>query len=74
MCLEFIPKKVYLKNLSVSEIHVFYYKKIFYKNVSLENPKSLRKCLENLQPEKSVLQFLKPLIFARELFKSYKIG
>ena len=42
--------------------------------MSLENPKSLRKCLENLHPEKSVLQFLKPLIFARELFKSYKIG
>ena len=35
--------------------------------MSLENPKTLRKCLENLQPQMPELQFLKTLIFARAL-------
>ena len=35
--------------------------------MSLENLKTLRKCLENLQPQIPELQFLKTLIFARAL-------
>ena len=49
----------------------FFYKKNFYKKMSLKNPKTLRKCLEYLQPQMSELQFLKALIFP-ELFQSYK--
>ena len=45
----------------------FFYKNIFYKKVSLKNPKTLRKCLENLQPQLPGLNFLKTLIFARAL-------
>ena len=37
--------------------------------MSLENPKTLRNCSENLQPQMSELQFLKMLIFL-ELLKS----
>ena len=35
--------------------------------MSLKKPKTLRKCLENLQPQLPELQFLKTLIFARIL-------
>ena len=37
--------------------------------MSLKNPKTLRKCYENLQPQMSVLQFLKTLGFLRALKK-----
>ena len=35
--------------------------------MNLQNPKTLRKCEENLQPQLSELQFLKALIFPRAL-------
>ena len=35
--------------------------------ISLKNPKTLRICLENLQPEMLELQFLKTLKFPRAL-------
>ena len=35
----------------------------------LKNPKTLRKCSENLRPQMPGLQFLKTLIFARALSK-----
>ena len=41
----------------------FFYKKNFYKKMSLKNPKTLRKCKENLQPQMAELQFSKTLIF-----------
>ena len=47
----------------------FFYKKIFYKKMSLKNPKTLRKCWENLQPQMPKLKILKMLIFPRALQK-----
>ena len=44
-------------------VHVIFYKKNFYKKVSLEKIKTLRKCYENFQPQISELQFLETLIF-----------
>ena len=41
----------------------FFYKKIFYKKMSLKNPKNLRKSLKNLQPQMTEPQFLETLIF-----------
>ena len=41
----------------------FLYKKIFYQKMSLKNPKTLRKCSENLQPQ--MLKLLITLIFPR---------
>ena len=35
--------------------------------MSLKNPKTLRKCKENLQPQMPELQFLKMLIFPSAL-------
>ena len=35
--------------------------------MSLKNPKALRKCRENLQPQMPELQFLKTLIFPSAL-------
>ena len=35
--------------------------------MSLKNPKTLRKCKENLQPQLSELQFLKTQIFPKAL-------
>ena len=35
--------------------------------MSLKNQKTLRKCLENLQPQMPQLQFLKTLIFPGDL-------
>ena len=37
--------------------------------MSLKNPKTLRKCSENLQPQMPGLQFLKRPIFPRALSK-----
>ena len=37
--------------------------------MSLKNPKTLRKCYENLQPQVPELQFLKMLIVPRVLLK-----
>ena len=37
--------------------------------MSLKNPKTLRKCQENLQPQMPMLQNLKTLIFPRALQK-----
>ena len=54
-------------NMIPGHIHVFLYKKNFYKKMSLKNPKNLRKCEENLQPQIPELQFLKTLIFLRAL-------
>ena len=34
---------------------------MFYKKMSLKNPKTLRKCQENLQPQMPELQFLRTL-------------
>ena len=49
-------------------LHVFcFYKKNFYKKMSFRNPKTLRKCYKNFQPQMPHLQFLKALIFARAL-------
>ena len=48
---------------------IFFYKKHFYKKISLENPKTLRKYLENLQPQMPELEFLTTLVFARALAK-----
>ena len=39
--------KVFLSKCS------FLHEKIFYKKMSLKNPKTLRKCSENLQPQMS---------------------
>ena len=47
-------------------LHVFQEKNV-YKKVILKNPKTLRKCYENLQPKMPELQFLKTLIFPRSL-------
>ena len=41
--------------------------------MSLKNPKTLRKCSENLQPQMPEVQFLKNADFTLELFKSYQI-
>ena len=37
--------------------------------MSLKNPKTLKKCYQNLQPQMPDLQFLKTPIFARALVK-----
>ena len=37
--------------------------------MSLKNPKTLRKCSENLQPQTTELQFLKTLNFLRACYK-----
>ena len=52
---------------SVLSIHNFFYGKTFYKKMSLKNPKTLKKCYENLQPQTPELQFSKTLIFPRAL-------
>ena len=52
-------------------IHVLSIRKMFYKKMSLENSKTLRKCKEDLQPQMSELQF--SIFNFLELFKSYKI-
>ena len=46
---------------------MFSLKKNIYKKMSLKNPKPLRKCYENLQPQMPELQFLKTLVFPRPL-------
>ena len=48
--------------------YLFFCKKDFYKKMSLKNPKTVRKCSENLQPQMPEVQFLKALIFPRALF------
>ena len=60
-----------VKNFDQNDIniHDFFYKKHFYKKISLENPKTLRKYLENLQPQMPELEFLTTLVFARALAK-----
>ena len=45
----------------------FFYRKIFYKKMSLKNPKTFRKCQENVRPQIPELEFLKTLIFTRVL-------
>ena len=47
----------------------FFYQKNFYKKMSLKKPKTLKKCLKNLQPQMAKLNFLKTLIFPRALQK-----
>ena len=46
--------------------YVFFYKKNVYLKMSLKNPKTLRKCYENLQPQMPQ-QFLKTLVFPMAL-------
>ena len=46
---------VYMQNNEFATF--FFYKKIFYKKMSLKNPKTLGKCSENLQPQMPELQF-----------------
>ena len=58
--------------LTKKNAHTFFYKKVFYKKMSLKNPETLRKCEKNLQPRMPELQFLKMLFFP-QLFKSWKI-
>ena len=41
------------------QVHVFFYKKIFYKKMSLKKPQTPRKCLESLEPQMSELQLFK---------------
>ena len=43
----------------------FLYKKNFYKEMSLQNSKTLRKCSEYLQPQLPGIQFLKTLILLK---------
>ena len=45
----------------------FLLRKFFIKKMSLKNPKTLRRCKENLQPQMPELQFSKTLIFPRAL-------
>ena len=47
--------------LKEKEIHytLFLIRKIFFQKVRLKNPKTLRQCQENLQPQMAELQFLK---------------
>ena len=47
-------------------VHVFLIRKLV-KKTSLKNSTTLKKCLENLQPQEPELQFLKTLIFPRGL-------
>ena len=47
-------------------LHVFFIKN-FLKENDPQNPKTLRKCEKNLQPQMLELQFLKMLIFPRAL-------
>ena len=49
------------------DVLLFFYKKGFYKKISLKHPITLRKCYENLQPQMSELQILKTLTFPRAL-------
>ena len=44
----------------------------FYKKMNFKDPKTLRRCRENLQPQMAGLQFLITSIFPRALY-SYKI-
>ena len=61
-------RKIKYENKTASETHVsFFDKKNFYKKMSLKNPKTLRQCLENLQPQMPELQFLKIMIAPRAL-------
>ena len=39
-----IKKNVTAKQQGKDSTHTFFYKKIFYKKMSLKNPKTLRKC------------------------------
>ena len=55
------------KNMSKNSNTRFFYKKMFYKKMSLKNPKTLRKCLENLQPQTPQMQFSETLIFPKTL-------
>ena len=63
--------QIILINGSKSLCTSFFYKKKFYKKMSLKPiplpPKTLRKCYENFQSQMSELKLLKTL------FKSYKI-
>ena len=54
----------------VSTLNIFYKKK-FWKKMSLKNLKILRKCQENLQPQMPELQYLKTLKFRKFLCFSY---
>ena len=58
--------------LTKKNAHTLFYKKVFYKKMSLKNLETLRKCEKNRQPRMPELQFLKMLFFP-ELFKSCKI-
>ena len=53
------------KDFAVSVNTSFFYKKIFYKKMSLKNPKTLRKCEENFQSQMPGLQFVKMVIVPR---------
>ena len=64
ICLSFYKK---IKKIIVSLNTRFFCKKIFYNKMSLKNPKTLRKCKKNLQPQMSELQFLKTQIFPKAL-------
>ena len=55
-----------LEDISRKSLH-FFYKKSFYKKMNLENPKTLRKCSENLQPQIPELQFSETPNFLRAL-------
>ena len=52
---------------TIIQAHVFFYKRNFYKKMSLKNAKTSRKCSENLQPRMPELQFLQTLIVPRAL-------
>ena len=56
------------KTLNIYIDYTFcFYMNIFYKKMSLKNPKTSSKCLENLQHQMPELEFLNTLIFPRAL-------
>ena len=63
---QFVTPSRFGEQFGVSPIytlHVFYKIK-FYKKTCVKNPKTLRKCEENLQLQMNELKLLKTLIFA----------
>ena len=62
-----IPNKSIIDENTTINTFFFKKKKFFYKKTRLKNPKTYRKCYENLQPQMPELKFLKTLIFPRAL-------
>ena len=58
---------------SLTAVHVFFYKKNFYKKMSLKRPKNIKKMLRKSPASTAWAGIFKNAALELELFKSYKI-